>query len=178
MFENAIYQDLIDKINKIRSYGINRMLTIPQIAILGDQSSGKSSVLEAITKLSFPRNIETCTRFATQVNLRRSEQIEMSAHIEGETEFNECHRTLDAASDIHLIISEAKDILCSNVQISEKVLEITISGPTLSPLTIIDLPGKDVVLTNSMQREVLFFEERDRHSHSTTFHSRLHQYYD
>ncbi|KAI9234012.1 MAG: P-loop containing nucleoside triphosphate hydrolase protein [Podila humilis] len=141
MFENAIYQDLIDKINKIRSYGINRMLTIPQIAILGDQSSGKSSVLEAITKLTFPRNIETCTRFATQVNLRRSEQTEMSAHIEGEPEFNECHKILDTTSDIHIIISEAKDILCSSVQISKKVLEITISGPTLSPLTIIDLPG-------------------------------------
>lgn len=141
MFENAEYQLIIDKINKIRSYGLNRMLTIPQIAILGDQSSGKSSVLEAITKLSFPRNIETCTRFATQVNLRRSEQIEMSAHIDGEPGFNDCHHALDATSDIRLIVSEANGILCSNVEISEKVLEITISGPTLSPLTIIDLPG-------------------------------------
>ncbi|KAF9349628.1 hypothetical protein BGX26_012104 [Mortierella sp. AD094] len=89
MFENSEYQETIDKINKIRSYGLSAMIKVPQIAIVGDQSSGKSSVLEAITKLSFPRNIETCTR----------------------------------------------------AQISEKVLEITISGPELSPLTIIDLPG-------------------------------------
>ena len=53
MIQNAEYQDIIDKINRIRSYGLNKMITIPQIAILGDQSSGKSSVLEAITKLSF-----------------------------------------------------------------------------------------------------------------------------
>ncbi|KAK3810469.1 MAG: P-loop containing nucleoside triphosphate hydrolase protein [Linnemannia gamsii] len=141
MFENGEYQDVIDKINKIRSYGLNKMLTIPQIAILGDQSSGKSSVLEAITKLSFPRNIETCTRFATQVSLRRSEQAQMSAHIDNEPAFNELYHTQAAASNIHPIISEANRILCSSIEISEKVLEITISGPTLSPLTIIDLPG-------------------------------------
>ncbi|KAI1306106.1 hypothetical protein EDD11_004850 [Mortierella claussenii] len=141
MLEYAEYQDIIDKINKIRSYGLNKMLTIPQIAILGDQSSGKSSVLEAITKLSFPRNIETCTRFATQVSLRRSDQVEMSAHIDDESEFNERYHTQGTAWDIHTIVSEANGILCSSVEISEKVLEITISGPTLSPLTIIDLPG-------------------------------------
>ncbi|KAG0331954.1 hypothetical protein BG000_010448 [Podila horticola] len=141
MFENAKYQDLIDKINRIRSYGLNRMLTIPQIAILGDQSSGKSSVLEAITKLSFPRNIETCTRFATQVNIRRSEKVEMSAYIDDEPEFNEQYQVREAEWNVHEIISNANIILCSEVEISEKVLEITISGPTLSPLTIIDLPG-------------------------------------
>ncbi|CAO3568609.1 unnamed protein product [Mortierella alpina] len=143
MFESTEYQDLIDKINKIRSYGLSKMLTIPQIAILGDQSSGKSSVLEAITKLSFPRNIETCTRFATQVNMRRSERVDMSAHIEGEADFNARYRAQEEAWDIQTIISEANRILCSSVQleISEKVLEITISGPTLSPLTVIDLPG-------------------------------------
>ncbi|KAF9948575.1 hypothetical protein BGZ72_009517, partial [Mortierella alpina] len=141
IFENGPYQDLIDKINKIRSYGLNKMITIPQIAILGDQSSGKSSVLEAITKLTFPRNIETCTRFATQVNMRRSERDEISAHIDGETDFNVIHKSQTATLDIHNMIDKANSILCSSVEISEKVLEITISGPTLSPLTIIDLPG-------------------------------------
>ncbi|KAG9319222.1 hypothetical protein KVV02_004114, partial [Mortierella alpina] len=89
MITNPEYQSIIDKVNKIRSHGLNKMLTIPQIAIVGDQSSGKSSVLEALTQLSFPRDIDTCTRFATQVNLRQSEKSEMSARIEGESNFNE-----------------------------------------------------------------------------------------
>ena len=38
---------------------------------MGDQSSGKSSVLEGITKLNFPRDSGLCTRFATQVIFRR-----------------------------------------------------------------------------------------------------------
>ncbi|KAF8932528.1 hypothetical protein BGZ47_011344 [Haplosporangium gracile] len=121
------------------------MITIPQIAILGDQSSGKSSVLEAITKLSFPRNIETCTRFATQVNLRQGDTSQMSAYIDGESEFNEKYQaqdTQDCNWDVHAAVAEANEVLCANTEISEKVLEITISEPTLSPLTIIDLPGE------------------------------------
>jgi len=141
MIENAEYQNIIDKINKIRGFGLNKMLTIPQIAILGDQSSGKSSVLEAITKLSFPRNIETCTRFATQVSLRQGDLVQLSAYIDGESEFNEKYRAQATGWDISAIIREANEILCSTMEISEKVLEITISGPKLSPLTIIDLPG-------------------------------------
>ncbi|GJJ68429.1 hypothetical protein EMPS_00775 [Entomortierella parvispora] len=141
MFESEEYQNIIDKINKIRSYGLNKMITIPQIAILGDQSSGKSSVLEAITKLSFPRNIDTCTRFATQVSLRQSERAGLSAHIDDEHDFNKKYNAMEATANINPIINEANRILCSRVEISDKVLEITISGPTLSPLTVIDLPG-------------------------------------
>ncbi|KAF9126560.1 hypothetical protein BGX30_015201, partial [Mortierella sp. GBA39] len=141
MIQKAEYQDVIDKINRIRSYGLNKMITIPQIAILGDQSSGKSSVLEAITKLSFPRNIETCTRFATQVSLRQGDTPQMSASIDGESKFNKRFRTHDRRWDVHAVVTAANKILCANTEISEKVLEITISGPTLSPLTIIDLPG-------------------------------------
>ena len=39
---------------------------------MGDQSSGKSSLLEGLTGLSFPVASELCTRFATQIVLRRS----------------------------------------------------------------------------------------------------------
>ncbi|KAF9581759.1 hypothetical protein BGW38_001110 [Lunasporangiospora selenospora] len=139
--DNTSYQELIDKVNKVRGYGLNKHLTIPQIAIIGEQSSGKSSVLEAITKLSFPRKMGTCTRFATQVNLRQSTQSEMSAFIDGETEFNEQYGKSTNTWAIHNIVNDANKVLCSDIDISEKVLEITISRPDFTPLTVIDLPG-------------------------------------
>ncbi|KAF9142267.1 hypothetical protein BG015_000991 [Linnemannia schmuckeri] len=123
MFDNAEYQNVIDKINKISGNGLHKMLTIPQIAILGDQSSGKYSVIKAITKLSFPRNIDTCTRFATKMSLRRGEQARMSAYIDNEPDFNKRYHTQDAASNIHPAISRANRSLCSNMDVSEKVLE-------------------------------------------------------
>ncbi|KAF9271686.1 hypothetical protein BGZ88_005743, partial [Linnemannia elongata] len=47
----------------------------------------------------------------------------------------------DSNWNVYDVVTAANEILCANSEISEKVLEITISGPTLSPLTIIDLPG-------------------------------------
>ncbi len=40
---------------KYRKIGIEKEFSIPQIAVMGDQSSGKSSVLEAISSIPFPR---------------------------------------------------------------------------------------------------------------------------
>lgn len=43
-----------------------------KLVVVGDQSSGKSSVLEGLTGLSFPIASDLCTRFATQIVLRRT----------------------------------------------------------------------------------------------------------
>ena len=47
-------------------------LTCDQLVVVGDQSSGKSSVLEALTGLPFPRDSTLCTRFPTQIVFKRS----------------------------------------------------------------------------------------------------------
>lgn len=42
-----------------------------QLVVVGDQSSGKSSVLESLTGFSFPRAAGLCTRYATQITCCR-----------------------------------------------------------------------------------------------------------
>src|SRR2546423_943006 len=66
------HRDLLDLVDKLRSQGISRYVALPQIIVCGDQSSGKSSVLEAISGLSFPTKDNLCTRFATELILRRN----------------------------------------------------------------------------------------------------------
>jgi hypothetical protein len=56
---------LFDIVDKLRELDVNHELSLPQLVVCGSQSSGKSSVLEAISEIPFPRGDMTCTRFAT-----------------------------------------------------------------------------------------------------------------
>ena len=47
----------------------------------GDQSSGKSSVLESVTGFSFPRAAGLCTRYATQITCIREAERKVSISI-------------------------------------------------------------------------------------------------
>ncbi|KAF1346312.1 hypothetical protein EJ07DRAFT_144993 [Lizonia empirigonia] len=64
-------RDLLDVVDNLRSHGINRYIDLPEIIVCGEQSSGKSSVLEAVSGVRFPSNDNLCTRFATELILRR-----------------------------------------------------------------------------------------------------------
>jgi len=47
-------------------------LTFPQLVIVGDQSTGKSSLLRTLTDIPFPVAEGCCTRFATRIVSRRT----------------------------------------------------------------------------------------------------------
>ena len=63
---------MLNKIDKLFACNVGDYIDLPQIVVVGDQSSGKSSVLEGLTDLPFPRDSGLCTRFATQITFRRS----------------------------------------------------------------------------------------------------------
>lgn len=67
-------------IENLQNLQLGQLISLPQIVVVGDQNSGKSSVLEAITKIPFPRANGLCTRFATQINLHwsRTNKVEVS----------------------------------------------------------------------------------------------------
>lgn len=58
----------LDLVDNLRANGIQQDFDIPEIAVMGDQSSGKSSVLEAISGIPFPRGSGLVTRGATQIS--------------------------------------------------------------------------------------------------------------
>lgn len=69
------------KIDKLFACGVGDLIDLPQIVVVGDQSSGKSSVLEGLVDKPFPRDSGLCTRFATQFVFRRSPDEHISVSI-------------------------------------------------------------------------------------------------
>ena len=72
---------LLEKIDELFTRGVGQYVALPQIVVVGDQSSGKSSVLEGLTNLPFPRDSGLCTRFATQIIFRRQQETRISVSV-------------------------------------------------------------------------------------------------
>jgi hypothetical protein len=82
---------LLDKIDKLFASGVGDYISLPQLVVIGDQSSGKSSVLEGLTNLPFPRDSGLCTRFATQITFRRAKNTNISVSIIPDKHASEGH---------------------------------------------------------------------------------------
>lgn len=65
---------LVKKIQNLSHLGIeDSNIRLPKICVVGDQSTGKSSVIEAISEIKVPRSDGTCTRCPLEINLSESE---------------------------------------------------------------------------------------------------------
>ncbi|KAL3464034.1 P-loop containing nucleoside triphosphate hydrolase protein [Aspergillus heterothallicus] len=65
---------LVRKIQDLRHIGIeDSHITLPKICVVGDQSTGKSSLIEGMSDIKVPRSAGTCTRCPMEINLSDSE---------------------------------------------------------------------------------------------------------
>lgn len=144
--------ELLDSIDCLRSQGINHYVSLPQIIVCGDQSSGKSSVLEAISGVSFPIKSNLCTRFPTELVLRKTPRIGVSVsivphHSRSEPEqaaLGSFHEKLDGFDGLPSLIENAKAAMAISTHgraFSKDLLRVEVSGPDRPHLTIVDLPG-------------------------------------
>lgn len=148
----------LDQINRVRANGIGDHISLPQLVVCGDQSSGKSSVLQGITGIPFPRQDGLCTRFATEIILRHhSFEERICATIiphasRNQTEkeiFRNYSKELENFSELPGVIAEAKkmmrlrgaDGVMEGPSFSADILRIEVVGRTGLHLTVVDLPG-------------------------------------
>lgn len=155
-------RSLLDQIDQLRRSGIDEFVNLPQVVAVGAQSAGKSSVLEAISGLDFPRSESKCTRFAIEIRLRRSKEEKRSICIIPAKDRSEKHRAriakfnamVDTNCDFTNLMGlafDAMDIKDNSGRFSSKdILRVEKSGPTQSHLTIVDLPG--LIQTSSLSQ--------------------------
>ena len=72
MLETANYLKTLDALSRMRDQ-CQGELALPQICVVGDQTSGKSSLLQCLTLVPFPVKSGICTRAPVVVQCRRSE---------------------------------------------------------------------------------------------------------
>ncbi|KAK3306411.1 P-loop containing nucleoside triphosphate hydrolase protein [Chaetomium strumarium] len=143
---------LLDSIDRLRLQGINNYISLPQIIVCGDQSSGKSSVLEAISGVSFPVKSNLCTRFPTELVLRRAPYVSASVSIvphesrpEVELKALRAFREeLENFGGLPELVERAKaemGITVHSRSFAKDILRIEVTDPDRPHLTIVDLPG-------------------------------------
>ncbi|KAF6240067.1 hypothetical protein HO173_001677 [Letharia columbiana] len=70
-------KELVQAIQELRYLGVEDLiLPLPKIACVGDQSAGKSSLIEGISGIKVPRGAGTCTRCPLEINLCESSSLE------------------------------------------------------------------------------------------------------
>ncbi|RYP01004.1 hypothetical protein DL763_000425 [Monosporascus cannonballus] len=154
---------ILTKVDRLREL-IGTRVALPQLVVVGDQSSGKSSVLEGLTGFAFPRAAELCTRYATQITCRREteESITVSiipnndAHPHEQERVKRFQRTLtelsaDGLAELFRDANEAMGIKTLSratsadgstlPAFSEHMLKIEKLGPNEEHFTVIDVPG-------------------------------------
>lgn len=122
----------------LQTVGQSETLTLPSIVVVGSQSSGKSSVLEAIVGHEFlPKGSNMVTRRPIELTLvntpgAHAEYGEFPALGLGKvTDFAQIQRTL---TDLNLAVPETECV-------SDDPIQLRIYSPNVPDLSLIDLPG-------------------------------------
>jgi replication fork clamp-binding protein CrfC len=122
----------------LQTIGQSESLTLPSIVVVGSQSSGKSSVLEAIVGHEFlPKGSNMVTRRPIELTLintpnAQAEYGEFPALGLGRiTDFTQIQRTL---TDLNLAVPEKECV-------SDDPIQLRIYSPNVPDLSLIDLPG-------------------------------------
>ncbi|KAK7928865.1 interferon-induced GTP-binding protein Mx2 [Apiospora marii] len=166
-------ESTLTKIDKLRELNVGAMIPLPQLVAVGDQSSGKISVLESVTGFSFPRAAGLCTRYATQITCRRAAKRRIfisiiprpNADEQTKKRIPDFKHELPKMDDEELInifeeANVAMDIRISKTStndgrsaFSQDILKIEICGPDQDHLTVINVPGIFRVATPGLTSE-------------------------
>ncbi|KFH42507.1 Interferon-induced GTP-binding protein Mx-like protein [Hapsidospora chrysogenum ATCC 11550] len=160
----------LNQIERIRANGVGDLVALPQLVVCGDQSAGKSSVLEGITGIPFPRQEGLCTRFPTEIILRHTESnpttivASIRPHVSRTSDVRNTlvayQKDIRDMSELPSIIQDASRLM--NIRgysdtkdgyaFAPDALRIEISGSIGLHLTVVDLPGL-ISVANDEQTE-------------------------
>ncbi|KAI8554785.1 hypothetical protein RHMOL_Rhmol05G0123900 [Rhododendron molle] len=124
--------------------GSRSTMELPQVAVVGSQSSGKSSVLESLVGRDFlPRGSDICTRRPLVLQLLQTNRNYSGGSVEEYGEFLHLpgKRFYDFAEIRKEIQAETEREAGGNKGVSDKQIRLKIYSPNVLDITLVDLPG-------------------------------------
>jgi interferon-induced GTP-binding protein Mx1 len=152
---------LLDALEKL---DIHEELPIPQIAVFGDQSSGKSSLLESLSGVIFPKGSGLVTRCPTRISMTRcldgspwTADVSISGDIAPGTDVKFVEGSFKSPVELSAKLIEAADMICgpSSNGFSTTSINVAIRSPSTPNLTLVDLPGIVRTTTNGQNKSVI-----------------------
>ncbi|XP_067322333.1 interferon-induced GTP-binding protein Mx1-like, partial [Anolis sagrei] len=129
----------IDLIDSLRDLGVEKDLGLPAIAVIGDQSSGKSSVLEALSGVALPRGSGIVTRCPLELKLKKTHHTK---EWKGKIAYLDTVQELNNSSGVEEAVITAQNKMAGKgVGISHDLISLEICSHDIPDLTLIDLPG-------------------------------------
>ncbi|KAJ8614481.1 hypothetical protein CTAYLR_000866 [Chrysophaeum taylorii] len=142
----------------LRALSLDHTLAVPQICVMGDQSSGKSSVLEALSGVPFPRGSGLVTRCPCRMVMRRAAPDAPWAAVASTTTSGSSSITAESPEELTSIISRLTESLTRNTHgFSTESIIVRLTSPLSPDLTVVDLPG--IVRTATVGQNVAVIEE-------------------
>ncbi|CAN2391588.1 dynamin family protein polymerization involved in membrane fission, partial [Pristimantis euphronides] len=140
----------IDLIDSLRSLGVEKDLALPAIAVIGDQSSGKSSVLEALSGVNLPRGSGIVTRCPLVLKLKKSKE---NFQWQGRISYRNQEVVLKSPREVEKEIRKAQDYMAgAGNGVSQELITLAVESSNVPDLTLLDLPGiTRVALANQPQ---------------------------
>ncbi|CAL6078951.1 Dynamin [Hexamita inflata] len=158
-FEDVMKQEcqkqlnIIDNLRKLDIKINGQAFSLPKIAVVGNQSAGKSSLLRCCCGFDLPRDKGLTTRCPLQLSIRKA--LHFSAKIEYKTkEGSDVNITIKNKTEIAQYILDAQVAITGNkTTISESLISLTVNDPDISvDLTLMDLPGLTQKASNEQDK--------------------------
>ncbi|KAL3523407.1 hypothetical protein ACH5RR_016241 [Cinchona calisaya] len=135
---NDRIRPLLDCVDRLRNLKITQEgIQLPTIVVVGDQSSGKSSVLESLAGISLPRGQGICTRVPLIMRLQSLSDPQPELYLE----YNGKLVSTDEDNVAEAISFATDEIAGRSKGISNTPLTLVVKKNGVPDLTMVDLPG-------------------------------------
>ncbi|KAL7541336.1 hypothetical protein ACHAXR_010826 [Thalassiosira sp. AJA248-18] len=144
------YEKYREFMDKLAESGVDDYVDLPMIAVMGDTSSGKSSLLSNISLVELPSSDTLTTRCPIRLQMSNAKARSACVKVvwkdkpeDGDADFPERMVGEENWNDITDIIAEAQAHIIekSGKEVARDIVCVDMKGPHCENLTLIDLPG-------------------------------------